>query len=87
MTVVTEKVDEGDLSAAVALLRLVERSVLYRQPTPRPVTILMTTSRLSDALDSQLMLDSLSSPPSVLTVEERSAAHGDPLEGITYNHS
>ena len=27
-------------------------------------------------LDSQLMLDSLSSPPSVLTVEERSAAHG-----------
>ena len=46
----------------MALLRLVERSVLYRQPTTRPVTILTTTSRLSDALDLQLMLDSLSSP-------------------------
>ena len=71
------RLDDGDLAAAVALLRLVDKSVLCRQPSLRPVTALTTTNRLSDSLEMELMVDSLTPSRSVLTVEERSAAHDD----------
>ena len=77
VTVVRAKLDDGDLAAAVALLRLVDKSVLFRQASSRPVTALTTTNRLSDDLESELMLDSFTPGRSVLTVEERSAAYDD----------
>jgi hypothetical protein len=74
---VRARLDDGDLAAAVALLRLVDKSVLFRQASSRPVTALTTTNRLSDDLESELMLDSFTPGRSVLTVEERSAAYDD----------
>ena len=71
------RLDDGDLAAAVALLRLVDKSVLCRQPSLRPVAALTTTNRLSDSLEMELMVDSLTPSRSVLTVEKRSAAHDD----------
>ena len=41
------------------------------------MTALTTTNQLSDALESELMVDSLTPGRSVLTVEERSAAYDD----------
>jgi hypothetical protein len=75
VTVVRARLDDGDLAAAVALLRLVDESVLCYQSLLRPVTVLTTTNQLSDDLESELMLDSLTPGRSVLTVEEHYAAH------------
>lgn len=71
------RLDDGDLAAAMALLRLVEKSALCRQPSARPATSLTTTTRLSGDLESELMLDSLTSGHAVVTIEARSAAHDD----------
>jgi len=77
VTVVRARLDDGDLAVAVALLRLVDKSVLCHQPSLRPVMALTTPNRLSDALESELIVDSLTPSRSVLTVEERSAAYDD----------
>ena len=77
VTVVRAKLDDGDLAAAVALLRLVDKSVLFSQASSRPVTVLTTTNRLSGDLESELMLDSFASGQAVFAIEDRSAAHDD----------
>ena len=75
VTVVRARLD--DLAAAVALLRLVDKSVLCHQLLLWPVTALTTTNGLSDALERELFVDSFTPGRSVFTVEERSAAHDD----------
>ena len=73
--VVTTRLNDCDLAAAVALLRLVDSSVLYRRPLSRPVTAMSTTTRLAEQLDSEAMVQTLLPSRAVFAVEDLSAAH------------
>ena len=51
MEVIINRLEDDDLPAAIALLRLVDASALYQAPPLRPVTIQSTTTRLADEMD------------------------------------
>jgi hypothetical protein len=78
--VVVSKLDEGDLTAAVALLRLVGSSVLHQVPSARPVTIQSTATCMAEQIGSQMMLESFTPSHAVFAIETSSAAHADNQE-------
>lgn len=77
MEVIIGRLEDEDLGAAVALLRLVDSSTLYQAPPLRPITIQSTTTRLADEMDREAMLESFTPSHAVFAVEDRSNAHSD----------
>lgn len=75
--VLVERLENGELSAAVALLRLVDPSVLYQRPSNRPATLSGTTAHLAEQLESRLLLESFAPAHAVFAVEDLSTAHAD----------
>ena len=77
IAVMRDKIVDGDLGAAVALVRIVEKSSLYRAPRRGAISPMSVTRELSNELDTDLVLDSYTTGPAVFAIEDLSEAHQD----------
>ena len=77
IAVMRDKIVDGDLGAAVALVRIVEKSSLYRAPRRGAISPMSVTRQLAEDLDTDLVLDSFTPESAVFAIEDLSEAHQD----------
>ena len=77
IAVMRDKIINGDLGAAIALVRIVEKSSLYRAPRHGATSPMSVTRQLANELDTDLMLDSYTPESAVFAIEDLSEAHQD----------
>jgi methionine aminopeptidase len=77
IAVIHAEIEDGDVKAAVALIRAVERTSLYRPPRQSRVSSLSVTRELANQLETDLILDAHVSGHAVFAIEDLSDAHQD----------
>lgn len=77
VSLVKDRVADGDFAAAIALIRIAERSTLYRPPPADPVSPMTVTRKLAERLAMELVLDASVPEHAVFVVEDLSDAHQD----------
>lgn len=73
LQLVATRIGEGDGAAAIALLRIVDKARLQSTRSGRSASLLATTSRLTTAVEQELMCDAMLPEYLVQLVEQRSA--------------
>ena len=71
------EIKAGDMNAAIALIKAVERTSLYRPPRRSTVSSLTVTRELANQLETDLILDAHVSDHAVFAIEDLSDAHDD----------
>ena len=76
LRLVGARIEEGDLAAAIALLRVVDKGHLHHARSGRCATPLSTIARLASVLDNDLIADVML-PDHIVRIVEQNSADSD----------